>query len=34
MGCLYQTLKWKLKDSLESQLDGILLGQTNERKFC
>jgi hypothetical protein len=27
-------LKWKLKGSLESQLDGILLGQTCEGTFC
>ena len=26
-------LKWKLKDSLESQLDGVLLGLTREGMF-
>jgi hypothetical protein len=26
-------LKWKLKGSLESQLDGVLLGQTHEGTF-
>ena len=27
-------LKWKLKGSLESRLDGVLLGQTHEGMFC
>jgi hypothetical protein len=27
-------LKWKLKGSLDSHLDGVLLGQTHEGTFC
>ena len=27
------SLKWKLKGSLESQLDGVLLGQTHKGTF-
>jgi hypothetical protein len=28
-----RSLKWKLKDFLESQLDGVLLGLTREGMF-